>query len=310
MELRHLRYFQAVAEELSFSRAAVRLRVAQPALSRALKELESELGVRLLSRNKRSVSLTAPGAVLLHDTSLLFQRLEETVRRVQRTEAGEEGELRLGYIGPPTNQFLGPVLREFRKRFPRVSLVLQERTPERVWEMVADGRLSIGLTRPVLSQEALGLKTMLLRHEPLWAAFPAGHPLLRRRTVRWRDLQNEPLVVLARREGVGLFEAVQEACARAKFAPKLAHTPSLMSTVLAYVEAGAGIGIMTDSVTPLAASRPVEFRPLAPKQTVDLVMVWSEQGLTPAASAFRDLLEDWRATRKLWGPAPAAAAAA
>src|SRR6058998_2650826 len=166
MQLRHFRYFQAVAEELSFSKAARRLRVAQPALSRAVKELEENLGVALLARTRRSVSLLPAGAVLLRESALLLQRLEESIRRVQRTAAGEEGELRLGYIGPPTHSFLGGMLREFRRRYPLVSVVLEERTPERVWEMVARGRLAVGLTRPVLAHEALGLRTLLLRREP------------------------------------------------------------------------------------------------------------------------------------------------
>jgi DNA-binding transcriptional LysR family regulator len=115
VEFRHLRYFQAVAEELSFSKAARRLHVAQPALSRTVKELEERLGVELLSRTRRSVALTPAGAVLLHETGLLLQRLDEAVRRVRRTAAGEEGELRLGYIGPPTQTFLGRIVKEFRR---------------------------------------------------------------------------------------------------------------------------------------------------------------------------------------------------
>ena len=102
MDLRHLRYFQAVAEELSFSKAARRLHVVQPALSRAVQELEHDLGVVLLERSRRSVAQTPAGSVLLSEIGLLFLRLDEAVRRVQRTGAGEEGELRLGYIGPPT----------------------------------------------------------------------------------------------------------------------------------------------------------------------------------------------------------------
>ena len=208
MELRHLRYFQAVAEELSFSKAARRLHVAQPAISRTVKELEEQVGVLLLARNRRSVTLTPAGAVLLHETGLLLQRVEEAVRRVKRTAAGEEGELRLGYIGPPTQLFLGRILREFRRRYPRVSVVLEERTPERVWEMVARGRLAVGLTRPVFAHHALGLRTVLLRREPLWGVFAKGHPLARTGSIPWRALMHEPLVVLARREGVGLHDAV------------------------------------------------------------------------------------------------------
>jgi DNA-binding transcriptional LysR family regulator len=171
MDLRRLRYFQAVAEQLSFSKAAQRLRVAQPALSRAVKELEEEMGVLLLWRTRRSVSLTPAGTVLLHETGLHLQNVDETIRRVRRTAAGEEGELRLGYIGPPTHKFLGRILKEYRRRYPRVSVMLEERTPERVWEMVAAGRLAVGLTRPVLAHHAQGLHTLLLRKEKLCAVF-------------------------------------------------------------------------------------------------------------------------------------------
>ncbi len=300
MELRHLRYFQAVAEELSFSKAAQRLRIAQPALSRAVKELEEKMGVVLLHRNRRTVSLTEAGAVLLHEIGVLFQRVDEAVRRVQRTASGEEGELRVGYIGPPTQAFLGRLLAEFRKRYPRVSVVLEERTPERVWEMVARGRLEIGLTRPVLAQHAHGLHTIVLRREPFHCVLPAAHPLAKKKTVPWRSLAGEPLVILARREGVGLHDAILTACQRAKFTPRLVHTPSVIHTVLSYVEAGAGIGIIPDSVAAAGAGGPLIFRPLVPMQSVDLVMVWARSNPSPAAAAFRELVAEWLRTRKLW----------
>jgi DNA-binding transcriptional LysR family regulator len=254
----------------------------------------------LLSRTKRSVALTPAGAVLLHETGLLLQRLDEAARRVQRTAAGEEGELRLGYIGPPTQAFLGRIVKEFRRRYPRVSVVLEERTPERVWEMVARGRLAIGLTRPVLAHRALGLHTLLLLRERLCAAFPAGHPLAGHSTVQWRALADEPLIVLSRREGVSLHDAMLAACRRARFTPKLAHTPSLISTVLTYVEAGAGTGIVSDSICSLGQGRPLVCRPLSPANVVDLVMVWSEQNDAPPAAAFRGLVHEWLDVGRLW----------
>lgn len=300
MDLRLVRYFQAVAEELNFSKAARRLRVAQPALSRAVKELEQRLGVVLLNRDRRSVSLTPAGAVLLDNAGLLFDRIDELCRRVQRTALGEEGELRLGYIGPPTQNFLGALLSEFHARHPRVNIVLEERTPERVCEMVARGRLAVGLTRPVLSGRALGLSTKLLRREPLWVVLPKGHALSSRTDVNWRDLAAESLIILSRREGVGLHDAIVEACRRARFAPRIVQTPSVIGTVLAYVEAGAGVGIIPDSVTGLGAGRPLSFRPLVPCRTVDLVMVWSEDQEDPVAAAFRQLMMQWISDGRLW----------
>jgi DNA-binding transcriptional LysR family regulator len=302
MDFRHLRYFQAVAEELSFSKAAQRLHIAQPALSRAVQELEAHLGLVLLDRNRRSVALTAAGRVLLNETGLLLQRFDEALRKVQRTAAGEEGELRLGFIGPPTQTFLGRVLQEFRRRHPRVSVALEERTPERVWEMVVRGRLDVGLTRPVLASRALGLQTAHLRKERLCAVIPPNHPLIKKNSVRWRALADEPLIILARREGVGLHDAVSDACRQAEFTPKLAHTPSLISTVLSYAEAGAGIGVIPDSVCSLGAGLSVEFRPLTPAHTVELVMVWSDQVESPPAAAFRSLMLEWQRAGQLWQP--------
>lgn len=298
MELRHLRYFQAVAEELSYSKAALRLRIAQPALSRAVQEIERELGVNLIDRNRRSARLTPAGTVFLQEIGVLLERLDESLRRVKRTAAGEEGELRLGYIGPPTEPFLGRLLHEYRRRYPLVSVHLEERTPERVWEMVAKGRLSAGLTRPVLTHEALGLKTILLRDEPLGVVMPATHPLASRRSLSWTALRREPLIVLARREGMGLHDAVLAGCRRAGFVPRLAHTPSLIGTVLSYVEAGAGLGVVTDSVAhPFSTLR---YRPLKPVATVPLVLAWQEHDDSPPVQRFRELLLEWKKAGQLW----------
>jgi len=298
MELRHLRYFQAVAEELSFSRAAKRLHVAQPALSRAIKQLEDGLGAAVLERTRHHVRMTPAGAVLLRETALVLQQLDEAARRVRRTAAGEEGELRLGYIGPPTQPFLGSLLRQYRKHYPLVSIHLEERTPERVWEMVAKRRLSAALTRPVHAHEALGLRTILLREERLGIVVPASHALAKRRSVPWTALAREPLIVLARREGMGLHDAVMAGCRQAGVTPRLAHTPSLIGTVMIYVEAGAGIGVVTESVaTPAPGLR---FVLLKPVQHVPLVFVWQEDEDTPPVQRFRQLLLEWKSAGKLW----------
>jgi LysR family transcriptional regulator, benzoate and cis,cis-muconate-responsive activator of ben and cat genes len=298
MELRHLRYFQAVAEELSFSRAARRLRVAQPALSRAIKQLEATLGAQVLERTRHSVRLTPAGAVLLRETALLLEHADELMLRVHRTAAGEEGELRLGYIGPPTQPFLGRLLHEYRKRYPLVSIHLEERTPERVWEMVAKRRLSAALTRPVLAHEELGLRTIMLREERLGIVVPVNHPLAKRKTIPWTALAREPLIVLARREGMGLHDAVIAGCRRAGVTPRMAHTPSLIGTVMSYVEAGAGVGVVTELVVP--PSQALRFILLQPLQSVPLVLVWHEDDDAPPVQRFRELLLEWKSSGRLW----------
>jgi LysR family transcriptional regulator, benzoate and cis,cis-muconate-responsive activator of ben and cat genes len=298
MDLRQIRYFQAVAEELSYSRAAERLKIAQPALSRAVKEVEAELGAPLLDRNRRSVRLTPSGRVLLREAGILLERWEEAMRRVRRTAAGEEGELRLGYIGPPTQPFLGRLLGEYRRRYPLVSLHLEERTPERVWEMLAKGRLSAAFTRPVLREGGSGLRTIVLRNEPFGVVVPPLHPFALRDSVTWKLLAGEPLVVLARREGVSSHDGILAACRKAGFAPRLAYTPSLIGTVLSYVEAGAGIGVVPQSVS--NSDQKVRFVPLKPLVSVPLVLVWQEDEDTPAVQRFRELVIEWQKSGKLW----------
>ena len=298
LDLRHLRYFQAVAEELSFSGAARRLHVAQPALSRAVQEVEAALCASLLERSRHHVRLTAAGAVLLREIGELFDRWEESMRRVRRTAAGEEGELKLGYIGPPTQPFLARLVREYHQRYPRVAVHLEERTPERIWEMVAKGRLSLALTRPVPAHESFGLQTIVLRQEPLGIAVPQGHPLAERQSVRWISLKSEPLIVLARREGTGLYDAVLAGCREAGFAPRLAYTPSLIGTVLSYVEAFAGVGVVTDSV--MTSPGRLRFVPLKPVHRVPLVLVWRDSDDSPPVRCFRELLLEWKQEQKLW----------
>jgi DNA-binding transcriptional LysR family regulator len=298
MDLRHLRYFQAVAEELSYSKAAVRLRIAQPALSRAVQEVEAELGSPMLERNRRTVRLTPAGKVLLREAAIISERWVEGMRRVRRTAAGEEGELRIGYIGPPIQPFFGRLLRDYRQRYPRVSLHLEERTPERVWEMLAKGRLSVAFTRPVTTPDAMGLRTHLLRNERVGIVVPKTHPLAKQTTVSWRVVANEPVIILARREGVTLHEAVLVGCRRAGFSPRIAYTPSLIGTVLSYVEAGAGIGIVPECVTTMDS--PLRFIPLKPKRTIPLVLAWQEDENTPAVQRFRELVLEWQQRGRLW----------
>jgi DNA-binding transcriptional LysR family regulator len=251
-----------------------------------------------MDRDRRSVRLTPAGAALLQETGLLLDRLEESLRRVRRAASGEDGELRLGYIGPPTRPFLGRLLLEYRRRFPRVTVILEERTPERVWEMVSKGRLSIGLTRPVIAHEALGLKSITLREESLCAVVPAHHPFAEKKTLAWSKLATEPIILLARREGAGSHDTILAACQEAGFSPRIAHTPSLIGTILQYVEAGAGIGIVPESVLPLDPA--LRLLPLTPRHTIPLVMVWSKDGDDPPVIAFRDLIQDWLKTNLLW----------
>jgi LysR family transcriptional regulator, benzoate and cis,cis-muconate-responsive activator of ben and cat genes len=263
-----------------------------------VQEIETALGAPVLERNRRTVRLTPAGAVLLREAGILLERWEEAMRRVRRTAAGEEGELRLGYIGPPTQVFLGRLLQEYRRRFPRVSLHLEERTPERVWEMLARRRLSAAITRPVAYEKESGIETLVLRQERFGVVVPRSHPLAKRTSLAWRAIAQEPLILLARREGVSSHDTVLAAIRKAGFAPRLAHTPSLIGTVLSYVEAGAGIGVVPESV--MDPGNSLRFVPLLPAATVPLVLAWQADEDTPAVQRFRELVLEWQKNGTLW----------
>jgi DNA-binding transcriptional LysR family regulator len=164
--------------------------------------------------------------------------------------------------------------------------------------MVAKGRLSAALTRPVLVHEALGLRTVLLEDERLGIVAPAQHPLVQRRSVPWAKLAGEPLIVLARREGMSLYDAVIAGCRQAGVTPRLVHTPSLIGTVMSYVEAGAGLGVVTESVVPPIAT--LRFALLKPVQQVPLVFVWQEDTDSPPVQRFRELLLEWKRSGLLY----------
>lgn len=297
LDLRHLRYFQAVAQQLSYSKAAQRLGIAQPALSRAVKELESALGTMLLDRNRRSVKLTATGAVLLAETAQLLDRWEEALQHVRRATEGAPEELRLGYVGPPTQAFMGRLLADFRARHPQVALHLEEALPERIWELVGERELTAGLTHPIPAQRGPRLSSLSLRNERLGAAISAGHPLADREFLDWQELEHEPLIVLARGASEGTYDFVVRGCQRAGFAPRIAFTPRLVSTVLMYAEAGEGVAIVPESVIP--PGRGLKFVTLRPVRQVPLLLVWREETTSSPLAGFQALLQEWQVKGQL-----------
>ena len=244
----------------------------------------------MLDRNRRSVRLTPAGRVLLREIAILFERWDEAMRRVRRTAAGEEGELRLGYIGPPTQPFLGRLLHEYRAALsaasPFISKSGRRSASGRCWRK---GRLSAAFTRPVLTTERLGLAddpaaqgTLRRRGACRASARRARNPL-RGASSRASRSSSSPAAKASART-----TAFSPRAARAGFAPRLAYTPSLIGTVLSYVEAGAGVGIVPESV--VTPELPLRFVPLTPAVTIPLVLVWSEDEDTPAGA---DVSANW-----------------
>ena len=199
MELRHLRYFVAVAEALNFTKAATRLRLAQPALSRQVSDLEEELGVDLLKRTSHGVLLTAEGKMFLEDAYVMLKHADESVARVRALARGETGELQVGFVAPLDLHVLPHALAEFQKTTPGVSVKLRDLGCDELYEELRNGTLDLAVMMQPSEESTMGIEFEEIGRYPFFVAMAPGHPLARMNTVPLETLVKQPLVVLDRK---------------------------------------------------------------------------------------------------------------
>ncbi len=291
MELRHLRYFTAVAEELHFGRAAARLCMAQPPLSQQIRQLEQELGVVLFNRTKRRVELTAAGRAFLEQVQPVFAQVERAVRAAQRTSRGEIGQLGIGFVPSADLDLLPRVLRVWRARFPRVEMELHVLLPSEQVEALRDGRIQVGFVR--LPMDDSGLVVEPIQREPLLAALPVGHRLARRARVRLADLAADAMVMFPRRMAPGYYDLLIRACGRAGFVPRVLHEEAgSIQTNLALVAAHLGVTLMPASIRSLRRAG-VVYRPLAaPVPIVEMAVAYLREDQSAVLPAFLQVLRE------------------
>jgi DNA-binding transcriptional LysR family regulator len=289
MELRHLRYFVAVAEELHFHRAAERLHISQPPLSQQIRALEAELGVALFERNRRRVELTPAGKSFLADTRAILEATERAADRARRVAAGELGSLSVGFVGSATfSPVLLAILRDFRSRFPDVGLSIRElQTAEQLAALIA-GRIDVGVIRGPLAAAELdpGLELVVIQREQLVVALPEAHPLAGSARLRAADLRGETFVILRRHESPGLFASLNSVMGTAGGVPEDVLEVAEIQTILALVGSGFGVSLVPASVGD-AERVGVAFRPLAdPSPTTELALAWRGATSSPVRDAF------------------------
>jgi len=291
MELRHLRYFVAVASELNFTKAAEKLFVVQPALSTQIADLERELGTRLLIRNTRVVRLTAAGQAFLEDARAILSAAQSARDRALRVSRGEVGELAIGFFAAPTMFFLPDLIRRYRMKYPGVTIRMHELTPDKQLSAFERGGLDVGFTRP-LPAGRQDLAARVLFRERFLAVVAETHPLASRKRIRLKELAASPFVLLDRDAASGLYDHVIAACQTAGFSPSVAHSPDLMATVLTMVAAEQGVSIVPEGVRNLR-SRQVAFVPVVPDlEPIPLVMCWNGAQDSPTRDAFLQLVQE------------------
>jgi len=284
MELRHLRYFITVAEELHFGRAAQRLHIAQPPLSQQIRQLEEELGVVLFHRTKRSVQLTDAGQVFLEEAKQVLIQAAQAVQAAQRASRGEIGQLVVSFVSSAAYNVLPKILQAFRARFPEVNLALHELTTDKQLQGLRDGWIDVGFLRPPIEDDTLSLATIF--KESLIVALPEIHPLSRQPQVPLKALINEFFILFPRPLGPKLYDQIVGLCQQAGFSPNVVQEAIQMQTIVSLVAAEIGIALVPASVQNLQR-RGVIYKAIqeaTPK--AEIAVIWRSNDLSSVLHQF------------------------
>lgn len=292
IELRQLRYFVAVAEEMHFGRAAIRLHMTQPPLSQTIQSLEATLGTPLFFRTRRSVALTPAGYALLPEARRILQQAGALPDLAKRAASGESGLLSLSFVSTADYSVLPPLLREFRERYPQVQIDLREATTDVQLEDLAQGRIDAGLLIPPLPDKTRAeLDYLTVLSEPLILAAPQGLKGLRGKSmVALKTLADLPLIIFPRRIAPAFHDAILAAFRDAGLTPRIGQEAIQMQTIVGLVSAGMGIALVPQSVSNL--KRPgVEYKPLDTRTPpVETGLAWRRDNRSPVLLAFLELL--------------------
>ncbi|EPH7024408.1 LysR substrate-binding domain-containing protein [Pseudomonas aeruginosa] len=291
MELRHLRYFIAVAEELHFGRAAERLGISQPPLSQQIQALEEEIGARLFERTNRRVELTDAGRLFLDESRQVLAQVDKAVLLARRAHLGELGELKIGFTSSaPFTSTIPSSIHAFRKAYPDVHLDLQEMSSRQVLKALLEESLQVGVIRPLALPDAV--HWVELFREPLVAVLRADHPLAAGSEdgLAISALAEEPFVFFPRSYGTGLYDQVIALTRQAGFSPRIAQEASEAMTIIGLVSAGLGVSILPASFRRTRVDG-VVYRTLSdPEATTAVWLVRRQNEGSPLALSFIDLV--------------------
>ncbi len=288
MDLRYLEPFVAVAEELHFGRAANRLHMSQPPLSRQIRQLEEELGVQLLVRGRHGVRLTPAGRSFLEEARATLARAEAAARIARRVAEGQVGRLRVGHVDAGSSELLPGVLRALHERAPDVRLVVEENTSEALAEAVEAGELDVAFVRPPVARPNLASEAV--DEEEFVVAVPDRHRLAEAETVELAALAEEPFILPPRILNRVFHDCVMDACEEAGFRPNVADEAFPASSVMLLVAAGVGISMVPALTAEHLCQRGVTFRPINDPPVLGLNLVWRPTEASEIVEAFMALV--------------------
>ncbi|MDI3089692.1 LysR family transcriptional regulator [Priestia megaterium] len=285
MELRQLQYFIAVAEELNFSRAAERVKITQPPLSLQIQNLEKELDIVLFYRNKRQVKLTDAGKLFYTEVCKIFNHLERAVEDAKRTQHGEIGTIRVGFVGSATYDILPSILREFRNLYSEVQVHLFEMSTPMQLEALHEGEIDIGVLRPPVNDEIV--HTEIVSTVPCVLAVPKQHPLLKIKNVSLSDLKTYPFVMLSRKTWSNLYDEILGLCN-----PIIQQEALEFQTVIGLVAAKLGIAVVPQSAVNLHTQDVVYLDLDDQLPVASMGIAWRQKDQSPLVQSFIQLARE------------------
>jgi DNA-binding transcriptional LysR family regulator len=285
IELRQFKQFIAVAEELSFRRAADRLNMAQPPLTATIKRLEDTIGTVLIERTNRITRLTEAGHIFLEEARKTVNQAERTVLAAQRAGAGLTGTLRVTFVASAAREILPSILLQFREHYPGIKLELREAMTAQQVTLLAANETDLGFVIPPL-QNADDLTVEVIARNRLVAAIPEAHPLAQSDYVELADLSHEPWVLFAERQGPGLHRIIHEACTKAGFSPHVGQEAPQMDTIASLVSGGMGVALVSRALA-TSGRKGVAFRELTgPGTPVEFELAIAYAQPSPILDAF------------------------
>jgi DNA-binding transcriptional LysR family regulator len=286
MELRHLRYFIAVAEAENVSRAALKLHVSQPGISRQIRDLEDEIGFQLFERGAKSVKLTEAGKTFLAEARAVLQRADDAVKTARAVAGQTRAELHVGYAPSPTARLLPQTLRTFQAALPDVRVKLHDLSTEEMLAGLREGKLQIAfIVRPTPAM-LRGLHFEELARDALCLALAPKHPLARRRVVTLAEIAREPLIAYSRKDYPEVHEHLAALFAGVKSKPRIVEEHDGVTSLIAAVESGAGVAVTPQTLACTAGPR-LKLIPISPAlEPIIVGLAWPKAGITAAAERF------------------------
>ena len=291
LELRHLRYFVAVAEDLSFTKAAGKLHLAQPSLTRQIHNLEEELGVQLLNRSKSQVTLTEEGRFFLADARRILALATESVRAVQRLSRGEVGQLNISYLSNFDFELLPETLKAFRLSFPHIGLNLFDMTPAEQFRALEARKIDlgfVGLPPPAAAAGAIQWES-IAQHRTV-VVLPTKHPLARKRQLKLGELESMFFVGMSEKTHPGFREWLNRTCQRAGFTPRVLQDAELETALMTFIAEGLGVTLAREYLKKLPHPG-VAFRPLAPPLKSDYCIAWNRNNDSRALQQYIEIVK-------------------